>query len=434
MNFTDVRSKGFTNRIRLKNAIEKGLKEFSKFTDEEIDLREVSPAKRILSSDVISKRSIPPFNRSIMDGYAVVASDTAGCSENNPVTLKIHDKFEIGEIPNIKVVEGTALRVSTGGILPEGANAVIMIEDTSLLPEKNDFVEIYTSVHPGINVSPCGEDFHKNTLLLKTGKRLKAVDRAFILSSGNRIIRVSSIPSIGIISTGNELSEAWNDELPIGKIPDVNSLNLKELCQEEGWNAEIIGIIPDEEELLKNAIINAASHYDIVILSGGNSVDEKDYVPLLLNNLGKLIFHGVAIRPGGPVCSAKVEKSIIFGLPGFPTATVITFYFLIRPILLSLLGMKNYSPLNIKAKISRNVGSKLGRLDFLRVKIKKEESGDYYALPIQIGSSGILSSIVYGDGLIMISETSEGLKEGDIVDVVIFSPNIIDYDLSTSIE
>ncbi|MHA2113376.1 MAG: molybdopterin molybdotransferase MoeA, partial [Candidatus Hodarchaeales archaeon] len=320
------------------------------------------------------------------------------------------------------------------GILPEGANAVVMLEDTSILPEKNNYLEIYSSVYPGKNVSPCGEDFHNNTLLLEAGRRLKAVDRAFILSSGNRIIRVSSIPSIGIISTGSELSEAWNEELPIGKIPDVNSINLKELCQEEGWNAEIIGIIPDEEDSLNNAIVNAASHYDIVILSGGSSVGERDFIPLLLNNLGNLIFHGIAMRPGGPVCSAKVGNSIIFGLPGFPTATLISFYFLIRPIILSLLGMENYTPLKIKAKISRNVGSKLGRLDFLRVKIKQEKSGEYFALPIQIGGSGILRSIVYGDGLIIISESSEGLKDGDIVDVIILSPNVIDYYLSNSIE
>jgi molybdenum cofactor synthesis domain-containing protein len=433
LNFIDVRSKGFTKRVKLKIAIEICLKEFSSFIDEEIDLKEVSPAKRILTTDVTAKRSIPPFNRSAMDGYALVASDTAGCSENNPVTLKILGKFEIGEIPNIKVVEGTTVRVSTGGILPEGANAVIMIEDTSILPEKNDYIEIYASIHPGKNVSPSGEDFHNNTLLFEAGRRLKAVDRAFILSSGNRIIKVSSVPSIGILSTGSELSEPWNVELPLGKIPDVNSINLQELCQEEGWNAEIIGIVPDEEELLKKAIVKAVSNYDVLILSGGSSVGERDYIPLLLNNLGKLIFHGIAMRPGGPVCSAKVGKSIIFGLPGFPTASLITFYFLIRPVLLSLLGMKNYTPLTIQAKISRNVGSRLGRLDFLRVKIKKEESGGFSALPIQIGASGILSSLVHSDGLIMIPDSSEGLKEGDIVDVILLSPNVIDHYLSTSI-
>ncbi|MHA2289502.1 MAG: molybdopterin molybdotransferase MoeA, partial [Promethearchaeota archaeon] len=314
MSFIDVRLMGFTKRIRLETAIEMCLREFPPFNDEKIDLKEISPTKRILATDIITKRSIPPFNRSAMDGYAVVASDTAGGSENNPVTLKILGRFEIDEIPKIKVVEGTTVRVSTGGILPEGANAVVMIEDTSILPEKKDYIEIHTSVHPRKNVSPSGEDFHANTLLFESGRRLKAVDRAFILSSGNRFIKVSSIPYIGILSTGSELTEPWDIELPLGKIPDVNSVNLKELCQEEGWNAEIIGIVPDEEHLLKKAILNATSHYNVLILTGGSSVGERDYVPLLLDNLGNLIFHGIAMRPGGPVCSAKVENSIIFGL------------------------------------------------------------------------------------------------------------------------
>ncbi|MHA2294331.1 MAG: hypothetical protein ACXACK_19390, partial [Candidatus Hodarchaeales archaeon] len=139
-------------------------------------------------------------------------------------------------------------------------------------------------------------------------------------------------------------------------------------------------------------------------------------------------------RPGGPVCSAKVENSIIFGLPGFPTASLIAYYFLIRPVLLSLLGRKNYIPLIIQATISRNVGSKLGRLDFLRVNIKKKEQGGFSALPIQIGGSGILSSIVHSDGVIMIPESSEGLKKGDCVDVTLLNPNITDLHLSTSIE
>ncbi|MFX0174118.1 MAG: molybdopterin molybdotransferase MoeA [Candidatus Hodarchaeota archaeon] len=426
MKFEDIRLKGFSKRIKLQDAIKRSLMELPSFPSEEIELKTTSISNRILNQEIYSKRTIPPFNRSAVDGYAVKASDTIGASENTPVILKIIDELQIGQVPTISLEVGKTIQIPTGGVIPNGADAVIMIEDTEKLPESND-IEIYASIHPGKNVAKSGEDLEENELLFKAGRKLKAIDRAFLLSAGIKTIKTSTIPKIAIFSTGNELIEAWKEQISPGKIPDVNSVNLFELCLEERWYPEIKGIIPDEESSLRQAILDSARMYDVLLFTGGSSVGEKDYIPIILNEIGRLIFHGIAMRPGGPVSAARVDNTIVFGLPGFPAATLISFQFLVKPVLYSLMGMDSkYKPLIVDAKVSRNVGSKLGRLDFLRVRFEKDSSGKRIAIPIQIGGSGLLKSLVQGNGIIPIPESSEGLKKDDIVDVVVLNADYMD--------
>ncbi|MFW9997709.1 MAG: gephyrin-like molybdotransferase Glp [Candidatus Odinarchaeota archaeon] len=422
MKYEDVRGKGFSRRIKLPEAIKACLDSMTGFPAEEINLRDMNTAitKRILREDIFARRTIPPFDRSAMDGYAVIAEDTVGASEGNPLILKVTGEVQIGQVPQVRVESGTAIKITTGAMIPEGANAVIMVEDTAKLAESNEEIEIYASVHPGKHIARAGEDVEKETIILKSGRRLKSVDRGFLLSAGVTRVKMSTVPSIAIFSTGNELVNAWETELEPGKIPDVNSVNLYELCMEEGWNPRMMGIVPDEEEVLRETILQASSNNDIILFSGGTSVGQKDLIPALFNELGKLVFHGIAMRPGGPVSAATIYEKIFFGLPGFPTATLISFHFVVRPVLLSLLGMERKSSvLTVPVRITRNVGSKLGRLDFLRIKIEKAASGELLAVPIQIGSSGIMRSMVAGNGIIPIPESSEGLKEGDVVEAII---------------
>ncbi|MFX0051993.1 MAG: molybdopterin molybdotransferase MoeA [Candidatus Hermodarchaeota archaeon] len=426
MKFEDIRLKGFSKRLKLQDAIKKSLMELPSFPSEEIDLKTTSIANRIVAQEIHSKRTIPPFNRSAVDGYAVKASDTIGATESTPVILKIIDELQIGQVPKISLETGKTIQIPTGGVIPDGADAVIMVEDTEKLPESND-IEIFVSIHPGKNVAKAGEDLEENELLFKAGRKLKAVDRAFLLSAGIKTIKTSIIPKIAIFSTGNELIEAWKDQIPLGRIPDVNSVNLFELCLKERWHPEIKGIIPDEESRLKQAILDSTQMYDVLLFTGGSSVGEKDYIPIILNDIGRLIFHGIAMRPGGPVCAACIDNAIIFGLPGFPAAALISFQFLVKPVLYSLMGMDSKNkPLIIDAKVSRNVGSKLGRLDFLRVRLEKDSSGNRVAIPIQIGGSGLLKTLVQGNGIIPIPESSEGLKKDDIVDVVVLDADYMD--------
>ncbi|MHA2294532.1 MAG: molybdopterin molybdotransferase MoeA [Candidatus Hodarchaeales archaeon] len=417
MKFEDVRWRGFSKRVKLSEAIKACLVNMVRFPAEEVKLKDTSITSRILRENVLSKRSIPPFDRSAMDGYAVRTDDIVGASESNPLILNVTGEVKIGKVPTIRVEKGSAVKITTGAVIPDGADAVLKVEDTATLTRGGEVIEVLASIHPGKNIALAGEDIEEGKLVLKAGKRLQPVDRGFLLSAGVTEVKVSVIPSVAIFSTGNELVEAWETELVPGRIPDVNSINLYELCRKEGWNSRIIAILPDDEISLKEAMLKAASEYDVILLSGGTSVGEKDLIPALFNELGTLVFHGIAMRPGGPMSAAVIQDKAFFGLPGFPTATLVTFHFIVHPVIQSLLGMKNASSiLTVPVKITRNVGSKLGRLDFLRVKLEKSNSGEILAIPIQIGGSGIMNSMVKSNGIVAISESSEGLKEGDIVE------------------
>ena len=220
--------------------------------------------------------------------------------------------------------------------------------------------------------------------------------------------------------TGDELVDPWKSIEP-GKIPEVNSFNLFDLCQDERWNPKILGIVKDQEDNLRETIQKAINEFDIVLINAGTSVGKKDFVPVILHELGEIIFHGLSMRPGGPVLCANVNNKIVFGIPGFPTASIVAFRFIIKPIIQSLTKLnKEKLNLTVPAIIARNVGSKVGRLDFLRVKLERDNDKNFIAVPIQIGGSGILKNIVDADGFIEIPESSEGLKEGDRVEVIIW--------------
>lgn len=434
LDFDDIRMKGFAKRITVKQAIDSCLEVFRQFLPETVSIKTTSLTNRILRQDIRSLRDVPPFNRSAVDGYAVIAKDTWGASENSPKILEIMGEIQIGSPSSLKLDSGKAIQIPTGGVVPEGADAVVMVEDTHIVTPENKsprIIEVTQAIHPKKNVARAGEDLQANQVLLSKGRQLRAIDRAFLLSAGIQTVDVSPIPSIAIFSTGDELVEAWQMDILLGKVPDVNSVNLFEFCQEEGWNPNIRGILHDDKMILRNELLKATQKFDVILLSGGSSVGKRDFVPLLFDELGQLIFHGIAMRPGGPVTAAKIQHKVVFGLPGFPAATIIAYRSIVRPVILSLLGIDpNYTPITLEARITRNVGSKLGRLDFLRVMLKKTDKGEMLAKPMEIGGSGLLRSIVHGNGIVRISETSEGLKEGDLVDVIVLDRDQINYSAS----
>lgn len=418
MKFNDVRLKGFNKYMKVDQALDLVTKSFPLFQVEQLSLKDNQIINRILRENITAKRSIPPFDRSAVDGYAVKAEDTFSASETNPMLLQVIDSVNIGERKIIKMEKGTAVLIPTGAVVPDDANAVIMVEDTNKLD--NNYIEVIATIHPGKNISRIGEDVQEKDLLFQTGRKLRSVDRGFLLSAGVQAIKVTKTPSIAIISTGDELQEPWQD-LTEAKIPDVNGINLIDLCNDENWKTSFIGIIKDDKEKLSTQIIRSTQMFDIIMVSGGTSVGKKDLIPVILHEQGEIYFHGLAMRPGGPVLCGKINNKIVFGLPGFPTATIIAFRFIIKPIIENLLGIDSKeNKYTIKAIISRNVASKLGRRDFLRVIITKNENGMNAAEPIQIGGSGILKNIVEADGFVQILENSEGLKEGDEVDVQLF--------------
>jgi molybdopterin molybdotransferase len=432
--FHDIRLKGFARRITVNQAINLCLENFAQFIPETVSIKTTTLTNRILRQDIRSLRAVPPFDRSAVDGYAVISKETWGTSESNPKTFEVTGEMQIGSSPLLKLDSGEVIQIPTGGVVPEGADAVVMIEDTHIVTSDNNrpkVIEITQPIHPRKNIARAGEDLEVNQILLPKGRQLKAIDRAFLLSAGVQTVDVSPIPSIAIFSTGDELVEAWQADLLLGKIPDVNSVNLFEFCKEDGWNPHIQGILPDDEKILKNELIEAVQEFDIVLISGGSSVGKHDFIPPLFNELGEIIFHGIAMRPGGPVIAANIQNKPIFGLPGFPAATIIAYRFIFRPVIFGLLGIDpKYTPITLEARITRNVGSKLGRLDFLRVMLKKTDKGEILAKPMEIGGSGLLRSMVHGNGICMISETSEGLKKGDTVEVIILDRDQINYSAS----
>ena len=415
MSFDDVRMKGFSKNMKVQQAIELATTKFDLFQCEIRSLKDKPIQNYVLREDIYAKRSVPPFDRSAVDGFALKAEDTFSASETNPLLLKVLGTINIGYSTDLKVEKGTAIQVPTGGILPEGADAVIMVEDTNKL--EDNYIEVTSVLHPRKNVSAKGEDVKQEQLMFQTGHKFRSVDRGFMLSAGITEVQVTKTPSIAIIVTGDELVEPWED-VPDGKIPETNSVNLFDLCKDERWKPTKVGIVKDEIDNLKKTIEKAVNEYDVVLINAGTSVGKKDFAPVILSELGDIVFHGLAMRPGGPVLCANVNNKIVFGIPGFPTATIIAFRFIIRPIISALMGLQEKGANRyVPATISRNVGSKIGRMDFLRVKLEKRIDGNYSAVPIQIGGSGILKNIVDADGFIIIPELSEGLKEGDKVEV-----------------
>ncbi|MHA2175177.1 MAG: molybdopterin molybdotransferase MoeA [Candidatus Hodarchaeales archaeon] len=413
----DVRSQGFIKKIYLKDAIEIIQKNFELFPSHEIKLKDQIIVDKILRIDIQSSRNVPFFSRSAMDGFAVRAEDTVSASSENPVTLEVINEQKIGHQPKTKVEKGTAVKIPTGGVMPQGANAVIKIED--IIPITPFRIKIITPIAVMKNVSEVGEDIKKGRVLFKSGYRFRIFDKGFLLSAGIEKIVVTKTPTLAILSTGDELVQPWKSKLEIGQVPDVNSANIFELSLSEGWKPKFIGIIPDKFETLKSAIQKAVTNYDVVLLSGGTSVGTKDYVPRIFDELGELLFHGVSIRPGKPISAAKIQNKLVFGLPGYPVAALLTFQFIVKPAILSLLGLKDSDIPTIKARISTEINSQLNRLDFLRVRLHKTSDQEVQAIPISISGSGVLSTIIEADGIVIIPESVEILQKDEVVEVIL---------------
>ncbi len=324
MNFKDVRQKGFGHRITIQNAITRTINSFQKFPAESLSLRTNQIDKRILREDVYAKRSIPPFNRSTKDGFSVKTRDIKGASKDNPVILSVIDEILIGKPSSKELLNGTCIQIPTGGAVPPGSDSVVMLENTSWISKTE--IEIYTKTRIGENISMAGSDFKEGELIFKSGKRFSIPDRGFLLSAGITEVKVSIKPSVAIITSGDELVEPWK-RIHDGEVPEVNTINLYDLCLREKWLPNIIGILPDKKDLLLKTISRIVSSYDVVLLSGGTSVGKKDFIPIIFNDLGNITWHGVAIRPGGPTSSAQINGKLVFGLPGFPTSTFIAFIF-----------------------------------------------------------------------------------------------------------
>lgn len=409
----DVRVKGFHERTLVKEVLELLLSRVKICGTEEILFEQC--LGRVLAEEVVAGSDVPPFDRAAMDGYAVKAENTFGASQGNPIYFKVVGEVSTGTQSKLELDDFGAVRIMTGAALPKGANAVVMFEYAKELEGE---VEVYKPVTPGKNVSLEGEDVKRGEVLLRKGAVVRPQDIAMLAAIGKREINVYRKPRAAIISTGDELREPGTP-LKSGEIYDANSYSLAALVQASGGAANKIGIIEDAPEKIKKAIKDALEN-DLIIISGATSVGKNDIVPQIVAEFGKILVHGVAMRPGEPTGVGAINKKLVFMLPGYPVAAIVAFETFVRPVLQKMQGMEIFSPYpQVQAKLKRKIASELGRRDFVRVKLEKKGK-EYLAEPIRTTGSGIISSLVEADGFVIVPENTEGIEKGKKVVVNLF--------------
>ena len=395
------------------------LKEITQSNIEEVDIK--TALHRVLAEGIVAPANLPGFNRSTMDGYAIRAEDSFGATDSLPSYLTIIGEIKMGVIPEFKINPEEAVKISTGGMLPEGANAVMMVEYTEQIDDTT--IEARRTISPWENVVREDEDLKKGEIILRKGDRLRPQDIGVLAGIGKTNIKIYKKPKIAIISTGNEIIPA-EGEPRIGQVRDINSYTLGVCIEEAGGVPVYRGIIKDEVILLEQEIKKTIKEdkVEAVIISGGSSVGVRDVTLEVLNKLGKpgVLIHGVSVKPGKPTILAIADNRPIFGLPGHPVSAMIIFDLFVRPLISWLQGGEyNYnSAKEIGAELTCNIGSDSGREDYVRVFVYKEGER-FYAEPI-LGKSGLISTMVRASGLIKIGLNIEGLEKGSKVVVKLF--------------
>ncbi|MDI6690630.1 MAG: molybdopterin-binding protein [Candidatus Bathyarchaeota archaeon] len=368
---------------------------------------------RVLAEDITAKIDIPPFNRSTVDGYAVKAEDAFGAEENKPIKLKVCGAVNVGEPPKIIVKKGTAAEIVTGAPIPEGADAVLMLEHTE---RKGDELYVYNAVAKNENVMKSGADIRKDETVLKAGHLLGSREIGVLASIGIAKAKVYTIPKVAVLSTGNEVTEP-GEKLSPGKIYDINAYSLSAAVSESGGKPVYFGVLPDDMAVLQKTLKSALESADMVITSGGVSIGPKDVLPQTLNSLGKpgVIICGMATKPGKPTTVALIDGKIVFALPGHPTSALLTFHLLVRPIIQRMAGRKMRKPLKVKALAAMRMFPAKGRRTFIMVKLRRDESNRLMAEPVPTGLSGAITTLAKADGFVEINEKQQFIDAGEEV-------------------
>jgi molybdopterin molybdotransferase len=371
---------------------------------------------RRLAADVFSREEVPGFTRSTVDGFALRAEETFGATETLPACFELMGEIQIGVVPEISLSAGQAARISTGGMLPPGANAVVMLEHTELLDPES--LAVIRPVAPGENLVFQGEDVAGGSQVLTAGHRLRPQDLGLLAAVGITAVPVRLPMKVGIISTGNELVMPENEPL-FGQVRDINSYVLSGLVQESGGLPLLFGIARDDPDAILALAEKALSLCDLVLISGGSSVGSRDYTVQVLKSLGTpgILFHGVSLKPGKPTLAAVAGDRLVFGLPGHPVSVMVVFDLLIKPLLsLGEYGQERHPA--VRAKMTRSLASGAGREEHIRVRLI-ERDGELWADPV-LGKSGLISTMVKAQGTVVIPLEAEGLSMGQEVGVHLF--------------
>ncbi len=373
---------------------------------------------RVLNEDVVSELDIPPFNRSTVDGYAVKAEDTFDAGENQPVTLKVSGAVSVGEQSKVKLARNEAIEIVTGAPIPEGADAVVMVEDT----EREDTdLQVFSAVTANENVMKKGSDIKKGAVVLKKGQVLGSSEIGVLAALGLIKVKVLKIPMIAVLSTGAEVTEPGKP-LPAGKIFDINAYSISTAVIESGGKPIYFGIIPDDKAALSKTLQTAVASADMVITSGGVSVGPKDYTPQIVDSLGKpgIVVYGIAVKPGKPTTVGFVDHTPVFSLPGHPTSALLIFYLLARPLIQRLAGRPVAGMKMVKAFAGSRMFSAKGRRTFVMVRLEFDNGCRLIAEPVESGASGAISTLAEADGFVEIAENEQFIDADQEVSVVLF--------------
>jgi len=396
------------------------LKGFSPCGEETAPLQEA--LNRVVSKEIIAPEDLPEFARSTMDGYAVRARDTYGASESLPAFLEMSGEVIMGQAPTGAVTPGKAIRISTGGMMPDGADAVVMIEYCRGLDDTT--IEVSRAVSPLENVIRPGDDLKKGTVIFGRGVILRSQDIGMLAGLGIETVALFKKPKVAIVSTGDEVIPIDQRPGP-GEVRDINSYSLNAFCASARATPISLGLCKDDFSDLKAMVARGLEMADTLLISGGSSVGARDITVKVLESFPdmQLLVHGISISPGKPTIIARIGDKAVFGLPGHVASAMVVAEVFLTPFLARLAGDAaafEDDHFYLEAELTRNVESAGGRDDYIRVKLDKKD-GRYFAEPI-FGKSGLISTLVEAHGLVKIDRNTEGLYQGQMVPVMLFKP------------
>jgi molybdopterin molybdotransferase len=365
---------------------------------------------RVLAADVVAPFDVPPFSRAGMDGYAVRAEDTFGASRQEPRTLRCIEQVFTGQVPSRAVAGGDCTEIATGAPMPEGADAVVMVEETEKEPSGE--IRIFTPVYPRQNVGRRGADIQTGQAVLRTGDVLNASRVGVLAALGLTEARVFVRPRVAILSTGNEIADPGAALQP-GQIYDINKYTLGAIVQEHGGRPELHRTAADTIDDLSTAIDDCLDA-DLLVFSGGSSVGERDLILDVIGQKGDILFHGIAVKPGKPTAFGVIGGKLVFGMPGYPTSCLSNAYMLLVPVLRRIARLPPHTMPSVRATLGQRIVSTTGRHQFYTVRVV-----DGVAQPA-FKASGDITSMALADGYIEIPAQTDIVEKGEEVEVKLF--------------
>jgi len=408
--------KGFF-RVQTPEELYGKLDRFKPLSSEKVDIEDC--LHRVLSEEIVSPINLPEFPRSTVDGFALKAKDTFGASERSPAIFQVIGEIPMGQVSDIEVKDGEAVKVATGGMVPKGADAVEMVEYTEWVDSHT--LHAFKTLSPLENVIQVGEDVKAGEAVLHKGHLIRPQDIGLMAGIGKSDVRVFLRPKVAVISSGDEIVPI--EESPVlGEVRDINRYTIVSMVKETGGIPIFLGIAKDRFNELKEKIELGLKESDMVVITGGSSVGSLDLTAEVLQTFPgtEILGHGVSIRPGKPTLLGDMNGKPFLGLPGHPVSAMVIFHFFGKPILKILSGLSReviWHQIKVKAKASRNIPSVPGREDYVRVRLE-EKDGTFWAHPI-FGKSGAISNLVRANGLIRIGINEEGLEEGEEAEVIL---------------